>query len=131
MTGGQDPQGQLAVPEVRAILLTQGVSRVLITADDTERYDGVGAAAGVEVWDRTRLIERSSCSRRIPGVTVLIHDQVCACECAPPAQAREDPDAAAARRDQPPHLRGLRRLRREEQLPLGAADRHAVRPQDR
>jgi indolepyruvate ferredoxin oxidoreductase len=78
MTGGQDPQGQLPVPEVARILLTQGVARVLITADDPTRYDDGSLPAGVEVWERTRLIEAQQLLAKIPGVTVLIHDQVCA-----------------------------------------------------
>jgi indolepyruvate ferredoxin oxidoreductase len=78
MTGGQDPQGQLGVPQVARILLTQGVARVLITADDTERYEGTALPDGVEVWDRKRLIEAQQLLAQIPGVTVLIHDQVCA-----------------------------------------------------
>ena len=41
------------------------------------------------------------------------------------------PDPAAAGHHQRAGLRGLRRLRREVQLPVGAAGRHRVRPQDR
>src|SRR6185295_5700527 len=68
MTGGQDPQGQLGVPAVARILLTQGVSRVLITADEPERYEGVALPDGVEVWNRKRLIEAQQLLARIPGV---------------------------------------------------------------
>ncbi len=80
MTGGQHPQGQLPVPEVARILLTQGVARVLITTEDAERYRGAALPAGVEVWDRTRLLEAQKLLAEIPGVTVLIHDQGCAAE---------------------------------------------------
>ncbi len=80
MTGGQHPQGQLPVPEVARVLLTQGVARVLITADDMERYRGVALPAGVEVWERKRLIEAQQLLAQVPGVTVLIHDQGCAAE---------------------------------------------------
>ena len=80
MTGGQHPQGQLGVPEVARILLTQGVSRVLITADETARYEGAALPDGVEVWDRKRLVEAQKLLAQVPGVTVLIHDQGCAAE---------------------------------------------------
>jgi len=80
MTGGQHPEGQLSVPAVAAVLASQGVSRILITADDVGRYAGVVLPAGVEVWGRERLIEAQEHLARIPGTTVLIHDQACAAE---------------------------------------------------
>jgi indolepyruvate ferredoxin oxidoreductase len=80
MTGGQHPEGQLSVPAVAANLLGQGVARVLVTTDDTKRYDGVRLPSGVEVWSRDRLIEAQELLARIPGTTVLIHDQACAAE---------------------------------------------------
>jgi indolepyruvate ferredoxin oxidoreductase len=80
MTGGQHPEGQLGVPEVARNLVTQGVSRVLITADDTERYRDVTLPDGVEVWERARLLEAQQALAKVPGVTVLIHDQMCAAE---------------------------------------------------
>ena len=94
MTGGQDPQGQASVPDVVTSLLAHGVGRVLITTDDTSRYgsrlsglvgrspklDGAKLPAGVDVWDRTRLIEAQELLAKTPGVTVLIHDQGCAAE---------------------------------------------------
>ncbi|MEM7287546.1 MAG: DUF6537 domain-containing protein, partial [Actinomycetota bacterium] len=80
MTGGQDPQGQLEVPDVCSTLLTQGVSRVLVTTDDVDGYRGVDLPDGVEVWDRSRLIEAQEVLATVPGVTVLIHDQGCAAE---------------------------------------------------
>ncbi len=80
MTGGQDPEGQMAVPNVVRSLLAQGVSRVLVTADDVDRYDGVDLPAGVDVWPRQRLIEAQELLAAVGGVTVLIHDQACAAE---------------------------------------------------
>jgi indolepyruvate ferredoxin oxidoreductase len=80
MTGGQDPQGQLAIPEVASNLLNEGVARVLITTDEVERYQGVRLPAGVEVWSRDRLIEAQRLLAGIRGTTVLIHDQRCAAE---------------------------------------------------
>jgi indolepyruvate ferredoxin oxidoreductase len=80
MTGGQDPQGRLGVPEIAANLLRQGVARVRITTEDVDRYRGVGLPTGVEVWPRERLIEAQEQLARVPGTTVLIHDQRCAAE---------------------------------------------------
>ena len=80
MTGGQDPQGQLEVPAVCSTLLTQGVSRVLVTTDDVDKYDRVDLPDGVDVWDRSRLMEAQELLAGVAGVTVLIHDQGCAAE---------------------------------------------------
>ncbi len=80
MTGGQDPTGAADVPTMARILLLQGVKRVLITTDDVDKYAGVVLAPGVEVFDRTRVVEAQELLAAIPGVTVLLHDQVCAAE---------------------------------------------------
>ncbi len=80
MTGGQDPQGQLPVADVARTLLTQGVARVLVTSDDPKNSSYKALPKSVEVWDRTRLIEAQELLAKVPGVTVLIHDQACAAE---------------------------------------------------
>jgi indolepyruvate ferredoxin oxidoreductase len=84
MTGGQDPFGQLDVPQLAQVFLSEGVRRVLVTTDDVGRYrSGERAAAmptGVEVWDRSRIVEAQEVLARVPGTTVLIHDQRCAAE---------------------------------------------------
>ncbi len=80
MTGGQDPQGQLGVSDVARVLLTQGVARVLVTTEDPSRHPRGSLPDGVEVWDRSRLLEAQKVLAEVPGVTVLIHDQACAAE---------------------------------------------------
>jgi len=95
MTGGQDPSGQLEVPSLCTVLLAEDVQRVLITTDDVARYRSIELPRGVEVWGRDRIVEAQELLARIPGTTVLIHDQRCAAEkrrdrkrgkIAPPAQ---------------------------------------------
>ena len=84
MTGGQDPQGLMAVPEVVQSLLLEGVSKVIVTSDDPGKWHGAdfgGLAEGrVDVRDRTRLLESQLELAAVPGVTILLHDQECAAE---------------------------------------------------
>ncbi len=80
MTGGQDSVSPVGVPQLATILLEQGVSQVVITADDTDKYRGVDLPRGVEVRDRDEIVDTQSELATIGGVTVLIHDQACAAE---------------------------------------------------
>lgn len=81
MTGGQSTaeSNALAVPDVARILIHQGVSRIIVTTEDTRSYRGTRMPK-TEVWDRTRIVEAQEALRSTPGVTVLIHDQRCAAE---------------------------------------------------
>jgi indolepyruvate ferredoxin oxidoreductase len=80
MTGAQDVQGGLTVPELTHKLVTDGVTRVIVCADEPERHKGAAFAAGVTVWHRDRLDEAQRMLRDTEGVTVLIYDQQCAAE---------------------------------------------------
>jgi len=80
MTGGQDAAGAMTVPNMAQALLAEGVSRLIVTTDDIEKYKGVELPKGVEVWDRERIIEAQEVLAKVKGCTVLIHDQQCAAE---------------------------------------------------
>lgn len=80
MTGGQDAQGAVDVPSIAAMLMAEGVKRIIITADDPDRHRDATFPRGVEVWDRSRFDEAQSLLAGVKGTTVLIHDQACAAE---------------------------------------------------
>ena len=84
MTGGQVPQGQLPVPDLVELLLLEGVSRVVVTSDEPEKWRGTDfgshAEGRVAVRDRSMLMETQVELAAVPGVTVLLHDQECAAE---------------------------------------------------
>ena len=133
MTGGQDPTGQMTVPEVVQLLLLEGVTRVVVTSDDAGRWsdadfgplrdsrrgarpnpvdgdpDGAGGCQG-----RHRAAAR-------PGV--------CGREPTGP-QPRAAGQARVPHRHQRAGVRGLRRLWGQVELSVGAAGRHRLRTQD-
>ena len=80
MTGGQDAQGAVDVPDIATMLMAEGVQRIIVTSDATDRFDGVDWPNGVEVWDRSRFDEAQQTLAGVRGTTVLIHDQGCAAE---------------------------------------------------
>ncbi|NOX30494.1 MAG: indolepyruvate ferredoxin oxidoreductase family protein [Actinobacteria bacterium] len=80
MTGGQEASHRIAVPELVATLLAHGVAKVMITTDDVGSYDRGSIPKGVEVWDRTRIVEAQEELAATEGVTILIHHQACAAE---------------------------------------------------
>ncbi|PPK97726.1 indolepyruvate ferredoxin oxidoreductase [Kineococcus xinjiangensis] len=81
MTGAQHAEASLSVPDLTRKLHAEGVKKVVVCAEEPERY-GRGAkwAPGTLVWHRDRLDEAQRMLREVPGVTVIIYDQMCAAE---------------------------------------------------
>lgn len=85
MTGGQDAAGGVGVPEIVEIMLAHGVAQAIVTTNEVSNYDGVvmptsQAGAETPVWDRTRIVEAQERLAKVPGVTLLVHDQGCAAQ---------------------------------------------------
>ncbi len=80
MTGGQAIEGQLSVPDLTRWLELEGVKRIIVTTEDTDRYKGVRLAPIAELRDRSQLLPAQQELAQVEGVTVLIHDQECAAE---------------------------------------------------
>jgi len=81
MTGAQDPDGGLDLPELTKYLKSQGVSKVVVTTDDTSAYDSIKKSRwdkDIEIMHRDDIIEAQKKLKAVEGVTVLIHDQSCA-----------------------------------------------------
>jgi indolepyruvate ferredoxin oxidoreductase len=81
MTGGQPIDGTLTVPQITCQLADEGVGRVVVIADDPAHYGPrPGFAPGVEIRPRAALERTQRELRAVPGVSVLIYDQLCATE---------------------------------------------------
>ena len=81
MTGGQDVDGGMEVPELTRSLEAEGAAKIMVLTHDTEKYGTApDFAQGTDVWHRDRLDEAQRILRDVPGCTVLIYDQPCAAE---------------------------------------------------
>ncbi|MDT7613582.1 MAG: indolepyruvate ferredoxin oxidoreductase [Pseudonocardiales bacterium] len=81
MTGGQDASGGLEVPQLTAKLLAEGVSKIIVCADEPERYRALPSLpVGVDLWHRDRFDEAQKVLASVEGVSVLVYDQRCAAE---------------------------------------------------
>ncbi len=80
MTGGQEIEGQLSIPDLTRWLELEGVRRIIVTTEDLSDYRGVELSAIAEVRDRKELLTSQQELAQVEGVTVLIHDQECAAE---------------------------------------------------
>ena len=80
MTGGQDPVGEMSLPEILRLLQAEKVARIVVTTDNVKATRAQGLPRGIEVRDRTETVEIQQELAAVPGVTVLVHDQYCAAE---------------------------------------------------
>lgn len=80
MTGGQDVAGALPVPQLTRKLEAEGVRKIIILAEEPERYREATLASNAEVRDRSELERTLAELEKSPGVTAMIYDQECAAE---------------------------------------------------
>ncbi|MGO8113527.1 indolepyruvate ferredoxin oxidoreductase family protein [Rhizobium leguminosarum] len=79
MTGGQKHDGDVTVPGIVSQMLAEGATRVVVVAERPDVWQGnLPRAVSVHHRDELDAVQREL--RDIPGVTVLIYDQVCAAE---------------------------------------------------
>lgn len=81
MTGGQPVEGQLTVPAITQQVASQGVKRIAVVTDESDKYPAsYGFAEGVKIYHRDDLDLVQREFRDIEGVTVIVNDQTCAAE---------------------------------------------------
>jgi len=81
MTGGQPVDGTLTVPQVTRQLAAEGVQRIVVLTQDTNKYAPADPfAPGVRVAPREELDAVQRELREFDGVSALVYDQTCAAE---------------------------------------------------
>ncbi|NBS00815.1 MAG: indolepyruvate ferredoxin oxidoreductase family protein [Rhizobiales bacterium] len=80
MTGGQPVDGPVSIPMIAHGLRAEGVDRIAIVSDKPDAMVKGLLPSGVTIDHRDDLDAVQRELRDIPGVTILIYDQVCATE---------------------------------------------------
>jgi indolepyruvate ferredoxin oxidoreductase len=85
MTGGQQVDGQLSVPQITRQLAAEGVEKIVVVTDEPHKYGArQGFAPGVPVHHRDQLdrVQREvrDWSAAHSAVSAIIYDQTCAAE---------------------------------------------------
>ena len=80
MTGGQQAQGALPIPQLCEKLKAEGVRKIVILAEDVGRYEGILLPDLCELRDREELPRTLEEMEKVTGVTAIIYDQECAAE---------------------------------------------------
>ncbi|MEH2474211.1 indolepyruvate ferredoxin oxidoreductase [Nitrobacteraceae bacterium AZCC 2161] len=81
MTGGQSHDGALSPQRIAFQMQAEGVERIAIVSDDIEKYNSqekFPTTASISHRDDLDAVQRELSG--LPGVSVLIYDQVCAAE---------------------------------------------------
>ena len=96
MTGGQTIEGSPSVAEITHQVSAEGAKRVVVVADDPDKYPpDTRFAPGVTVVGRQELDRVQRELREVRGLTVLVYDQGCAAE--KRRTRKHAPDATAHR----------------------------------
>jgi indolepyruvate ferredoxin oxidoreductase len=80
MTGGQEAQGSMSIPQLTHSLAAEGVKKIIVVSEAPQRWRGARFAPITTLYPREKLFDAMHELEALPGVTVLINDQQCAAE---------------------------------------------------
>ena len=92
MTGGQPVEGSPSVAQIARQVAAEGVSRIVVVADDPNMHAGGGFPPGTTIRHRDDLDAVQRELRDVPGTTILLYDQTCAAEKRRRRKRKEFPD---------------------------------------
>jgi indolepyruvate ferredoxin oxidoreductase len=81
MTGGQQVDGPMTVPQITQQVSAEGAKKVVVVTDEPDKYGpNPGFADGVEIYHRDDYEKVQKEIREIPGITAIVYDQTCGAE---------------------------------------------------
>ena len=80
MTGGQPVDGPVSVGAIAHSSRAEGVERIALVSDDPAKFDSRDLPAGTTLHHRREMDAVQRELREVPGVSVLIYEQMCATE---------------------------------------------------
>jgi len=81
MTGGQQVDGPMTVPQITRQVSAEGAKKVVVVTDEPDKYGpNPGFAEGVEIYHRDDYEKVQKEIREIPGITAIVYDQTCGAE---------------------------------------------------
>ncbi|WP_038035398.1 indolepyruvate ferredoxin oxidoreductase family protein [Thermopetrobacter sp. TC1] len=80
MTGGQAIDGGITVPDIAWQVRAEGIERIAVVMEEPGRWSRAAFPPGTTFHQRNELDSLQKELMQVPGVSVLIHDQVCAAE---------------------------------------------------
>jgi indolepyruvate ferredoxin oxidoreductase len=81
MTGGQQVDGPMSVPQITQQVAAEGTKKVVVVTDEPDKYGlNPGFADGVEIFHRDDYEKVQKEIREISGITVIVYDQTCGAE---------------------------------------------------
>jgi indolepyruvate ferredoxin oxidoreductase len=80
MTGGQDAQGSMSIPQLTHSLAAEGVKQIIVVSETPQRWRSASLAPIAKLYRREQFFEALQELEATSGVTVLVHDQQCAAE---------------------------------------------------
>jgi indolepyruvate ferredoxin oxidoreductase len=92
MTGGQKHDGQLTPQSIVRQVAAEGVEKIVVVTDDTDKYPVGYFDSSIQVLHRSLLDEVQRELREYEGVSVLVYDQTCAAEKRRRRKRNEFPD---------------------------------------
>jgi len=81
MTGGQQVDGTLTVPQITRQMEAEGVEKIAVVSETPDMWGSwSGIAGNAKVYHRDHLMDVQKEFQTHPGVSVIIYDQTCAAE---------------------------------------------------
>jgi len=80
MTGGQGNDGGLSAPRIARELQAMGIEHIALVYDDKEDIDFNAFPSGLDVKDRTHLMDVQTKMAQTTGVSAILYVQTCAAE---------------------------------------------------